>query len=252
MSVEDAYSADRSLAGKLRRRLVRLAARRPARRDPDRPMVSVTFDDVAASAATTGAQILEAHGVRGAFFVSASLAGGQGPMGAYACRDQLLALAAAGHELACHTYSHLDCGQADATAIAADVDRNQMALEAWGAGPSQSFAYPYGDVSLAAKQVLGGRYRILRAVHPGLVRQGTDLNQAPSVSLEGPHAAETAHRWLDRAVKAKAWLILCGHDIADPHSAWGCAPSVLEGLVRAAIAAGCDVVTVAEGARRLA
>lgn len=252
MSVQDAYSADRSLAGKLRRRLVRLAARRPARRGADRPMVSFTFDDIAASAATTGAAILEAQGVRGSYFISAGLAGGRGPMGAYAARDAILALQAAGHELACHTYSHLDCGQADAAAIAADAERNQAALRAWGVRPSQTFAYPYGDVSLAAKRALGGRYSLLRALHPGLVGRGTDLNQVPSVSLEGPRAAQTALHWLKRAVESRTWLILCGHDIADQHSPWGCAPAVLDELVRAALAAGCDVVTVAEGARRLA
>ena len=48
MSDIPAYSADRSLKGKLRRRLVRLAERRPAKRAPDRPMVSFSFDDAPA------------------------------------------------------------------------------------------------------------------------------------------------------------------------------------------------------------
>jgi peptidoglycan/xylan/chitin deacetylase (PgdA/CDA1 family) len=151
MSEAPAYSADRSLKGKLRRRLVRLAERRPARRGPARPMVSFSFDDAPATAVVEGRAALEAHGLRGTYFVAAGLAGTTGPMGANAAAEALMDAAAAGHELACHTFSHLDCGRADRRTIEADVDRNATALGAWGAAPATTFAYPYGDVSLAAK-----------------------------------------------------------------------------------------------------
>ena len=67
----EAYSADRSLKGKLRRRLAKLAVRRPATVALDRPMVSFCFDDAPATAADAGAALLEAGGLRGTYFICA-------------------------------------------------------------------------------------------------------------------------------------------------------------------------------------
>ena len=60
-----------------------------------------------------------------------------------------------------------------------------------------------------------------------------------------------ALKWLDRAHARNAWLILYTHDVARQPSAWGCTTGALERLVDGAILAGFDVVTVAEGARRI-
>jgi hypothetical protein len=49
----------------------------------------------------------------------------------------------------------------------------------------------------------------------------------------------------------KAWLILYTHDVSDTPSQWGCSTAALERLVDGAVNAGFDVVTVAEGARRI-
>ena len=182
----EAHSADRSIRGKLRRRLARLQERRPARVALERPMVSLSFDDAPQSAAYKGAAILQSRGLRGTYFISAGLAGEDGPMGRNATVKDIAVLSAAGHEVACHTFSHLDCGQADGPTIAADVARNTAALESLGLPEPVTFAYPYGDVSVAAKKALGGRFALLRALHHGLIEDGTDLNQAPAVGVEGP------------------------------------------------------------------
>jgi peptidoglycan/xylan/chitin deacetylase (PgdA/CDA1 family) len=248
----EVYSADRSLKGKLRRRLARLQARRPAARGPGRPMVSICFDDAPVSAAETGAAILEARGVRGTWFISMGLAGQDGPMGPNADAAHVKALMAAGHEIGCHTFSHLDCGQAPAGLATGDVEQNRAALQALGAPDPTAFAYPYGDVSAPAKMALGARFGLLRALHHGLIGQGSDLNQAPAVGIEGPDGEETARGWLKRAVAERAWLILYTHDVRPYPSPFGCTPDALERLVDEAIAGGAEIVTVAEGCRRLA
>ena len=251
MDIELVYQPDRTLKGKLRRRLVRLAHRRAAQVSLKRPMISFSFDDAPASAASTGAEILEAHGHRGAYYISAALAGHDGPMGRYANAEEIARLVAAGHEIACHTYSHLDCGQADGVEAADDADLNAEVLAAWGAGPLTSFAYPYGDVCGEAKQALSARFTTLRALHHGLIETGADLNQAPAVGIEGPDGEQIALRWMMRAAARKAWLILYTHDVADPPSPWGCTPAALTRLVEAAGKLGFDVVKVAEGAARI-
>jgi peptidoglycan/xylan/chitin deacetylase (PgdA/CDA1 family) len=248
----EAYRPDRSLRGKLRRRLARLVARRPVRGQLQRPLLSITFDDVPESGCERGAALLEARGARGTFFVAAGLCGTEGPMGRYATAAQLRGLLARGHELACHTFSHLDCGAAGAPAIRAELERSAAALAELGAPPPRSFAFPYGDVSATAKQTLAGRFDLLRAVHPGLVERGTDLHQAPAVGLEGPAGATRALRLLDRAAARRAWLIAFTHDVAEEPSPWGCTPAELVRLLDRAAALGVELVTVAQGLQRLA
>lgn len=251
MTSADQYQVDRSLTAKLRRRLVRLVERRPAKVTLDRAMVSFAFDDVPVSALIHGAKTLESRGLRGTFFVSAGLAGQDSGMGPYATADDWRSLTAEGHELGCHTYSHLDCGSADEAAIVADVDRNQDAIAEWGGSQFSSFAYPYGDVSRAAKRVAGRRFKLARGVHRGVIETGVDLNQAPAIGIEGPAGGIHARRWLEYAVSRKAWIIFFTHDISADPSAMGCTPAILREVVDRARSFGCDIVTVAQGAERI-
>jgi peptidoglycan/xylan/chitin deacetylase (PgdA/CDA1 family) len=244
--------ADPSLRGKLRRREARLRRRRGLGASPSRPIVSFTFDDIPESAAQAGAGALEARGLRGTFYVSASLIGRDGPMGRYASGEDIRRLALAGHEIGCHTYTHLECGPAEADRIQRDVDINAAALmELCGHAP-ETFAYPFGDVSATAKAELAPRFRLLRALHPGLARRGADLNQAPSVTVAGPDGEACAAAWIDRAATRRAWLILCLHDVADDPSPWGCTPDGLSRLIARAVAWGCEVLPVAAALDRLA
>lgn len=248
--VVEAYSPDRSLKGKLRRRWSRLVARRPLAADISRPMVSFTFDDAPESAVRAGAAVLEDEGVRGTFYVCAGLDGKIGPMGRYADTAGYAELANRGHEAACHTYSHLDCGKAAGEVIAQDVARNREALGRQGLA-TRTFAYPYGDVSPQAKAALGDRFTALRALHPGLVRRGADLNQLPAVGIEGPDGEARAAPWIDRAARERAWLILYTHDVQTEPSPWGCTPEALRRLVQRAKAAGCEIAPVAVALDRL-
>jgi peptidoglycan/xylan/chitin deacetylase (PgdA/CDA1 family) len=248
----EAYEPDRSLKGKLRRRLVRLAHRRPAHAAPGGPMVSFSFDDAPLSAAITGAEILGRHGVHGTYYLSAGLAGQDSPMGPILEADDARRLAEAGHEIGCHTHSHLDCGQAAGETAVADVARNGEALTRWSGAAPTTFAYPYGDVSAATKRVLAPRFSLLRALHHGLIEPGADLSQAPAVGIEGPHGEVIARSWLQVAVRRKGWLILYTHDVAETPSPWGCTPQALDRLAAEAVVAGCSIVTVAEGARLVA
>lgn len=245
----EAYAADHSLAGKLRRRAVRLVHRRPLARAPGRPILSMSFDDAPATATAIGAEILEARGARGTFYVSAGLSDTDLPMGLCAGAADYRRLIAAGHEIACHTYSHLDCGQASAEAAAAEVARNARALADLGAYDLDSFAYPYGDVAAGPKRALAKRFSTLRGLHHGLIEKGVDLNQAPAVGIEGPDGEAVARGWLTRAAARKAWMILYTHDVRPEPSLWGCTPDALKRLLDEALAAGFEILTVREAAK---
>ena len=247
----EAYQADSSWRGKLRRRAVRFASRSPARA-PAMPMVSFAFDDVPASATDTGAAILERHGLKGTFYVAAALAGADAATGPIADVAAFRRLAAAGHEIGCHTYSHLDCGQASVCDAVEDVARNADTLLGWGLPRPSTFAYPFGDVAPATKRALAARFELLSraAPRPRRRRGRTSTRPRRSVSrvrtAKGPRCAG----WTARP-RRRAWLILCMHDVAKTPSPWGCTPATLERLASTAVHSGFEVVTVAEGVRRL-
>lgn len=245
----EVYSADRSVKGKLRRRYAKLTHRRPARLSLDRPMITFAFDDAPATAATAGAEILEERGLKGTYFTAVGLAGQDSPFGVYASNEDTRRLHAAGHEIACHTYSHLDCGKAAGARILDDVSRNDGELKSLGVR-AQTFAFPYGDVSPVSKKVLAPRFTLLRALHHGLIKSGTDLNQAPAVGIEGEDGEPIASRWIDAAAGHNAWLILFTHDVAKTPSPFGCTPGALARLADKAIQSGFEVVTAAQGAQR--
>jgi peptidoglycan/xylan/chitin deacetylase (PgdA/CDA1 family) len=244
--------ADASLRGKLRRRRARLWRSRPLRIAPPLPIVSFTFDDIAESAAEAGAAALEAQGARGSFYVSTALCGREGPMGRYADAEAIKRLARSGHEIGCHTYTHLECGPADPDRLTREIEINAASLaELCGAAP-ETFAYPLGDVSAPAKRELAPRFRLLRALHPGLVSRGSDLDQAPSVTVDGPDGEARGAMWIERAARRRGWLILCLHDVAEAPSPWGCTPGALERLIELAQRAGCEILPVARALDRLA
>lgn len=239
------YTPDVSLKGKLRRRFARLTHRRPARLGLTRPTVSFTFDDIPASAGHAGAETLETHDARGTFYVCAGLFGQDGHMGLFADSSEIGDLIRRGHEVAGHTFGHLDCHQTPEAELIADLDANDAALHGLGAAPIH-FAYPYGEVSPRAKALLAGRYASLRGVHKGLVHDGGDLNQLPGIGIEGPDGEALARQWIDRAVSENAWLILYTHDVREAPSPWGCTPDALSRLIAHARATGCDIRTVGE------
>lgn len=244
------YSADRSIVGKLRRRLARAVMRKPAHLDTRRPLLTISFDDAPASAADTGAAILARHGILGTYFISAGLMGRDSHLGTFARVDEVKKLHAAGHEIACHTYSHLDCGRASAADIAGNIEQNQRVLKHMCIPQPVTFAYPYGDVSPQAKKLLNGQYLAARALHPGVIVSGVDLNQAPAVGIEGVDGEDNAVAWLERAARVRAWLVLYTHDVREHPSDWGCTPDALERIIAKALSLGFETVTFAEGARR--
>ena len=245
------YHADRSLKGKLRRKALRLMHRRPARGRLERPMISFSFDDAPVSAFAAGAQVLERHGVRGVYFVCAGTAGQTGFVGPLGEREHARQAQAAGHEIACHTFSHLDCARADRTALADDLRRNASAFETWGLPAAETFAYPFGEVAGPAKQFVANRFTLARAIHAGLIEPGSDLAQAPAVGIEDEHGEARAMHWIETAIRRRAWVILFTHGVEDALTRYGCTTAALERLVAGALARGMDVVTTSEGVRRM-
>ncbi len=250
MSVHDAYVPPRDLASKLRRRMTQWRAARPVDLRFAAPMLSVCFDDFPVSAAEHGAQVLERHGGRGTFYAAAGLAEQDGPSGCNFTPAHARALAAAGHEIGCHTFSHHDCARRDVLASLHDLARNRDALTAMGCDAPRTLAYPYGETRGALKRRLPARFAAARGVLPGLNHGPADLAQLRAYPLFGPGAMVRVHAALRRAVKQKAWLIVFTHDVAPQPSPWGTSIAALDALAASAREAGVAIVPVREALRR--
>lgn len=230
----EAYSPPRHLLAKVQRRLTQRRAARPATLHFEQPILSITFDDFPASAAREGAQILESHGARGVFYAAAGLAEQDGPSGRNFSAADLKRLAAAGHEIGCHSYAHNDCAKRPVFETLQDFAKNRDALTAMGlTEAAHSLAYPYGETTSALKRSLPPRFSSARGVMPGLNVGPADLAQLRAYAMFGePFAA--MRRELKQAARRNAWVIGFTHDVADAPSPWGTRSAELDALLRMA------------------
>jgi len=216
------------------------------------PLVTFTFDDVPASACEIGAPILEDHGARGTFYVAGGHCGTAGPNGTpRASIDQLRTVWQNGHEIGCHTFSHVTVRHLKPDELARELKRNQAVLKKIDDTiAARNFAYPYGDLSVRSKRYLESRFDSCRSGHAGVNADVADLGAL--------HACPLQNSSLDRikiadliaqTVAACGWLIFCSHDVADHTGRYGVSPTLLEWTVGAVKKSGCALATVAEGLR---
>ncbi len=209
-------------------------------------VVSFTFDDAPASACEAGAHALEHNGVRGTFYIAGGLTDQHEEGKPCHSRAHLQALLSAGHELGCHSFSHVRCDTLTAPALTAELDRNAAFLAELGLDPAQlNFAFPFGAYAYNAKRICSHRFRSCRITGGGTHEGQADLNALKTHRLyDLPLDAEDYDSLLARTARNKGWLIVNTHDVENPPSRFGYTPERLEHAVAAALAAGCQVLPV--------
>jgi peptidoglycan/xylan/chitin deacetylase (PgdA/CDA1 family) len=202
-----------ALQGRVSNRLARHFRAAPHRLPAHAPMVSFTFDDAPDSAAGEGA----------------------------------------GHEIACHTFSHQSAVNLDEAAMAREIERNRSHFRGIDSSITlENFAYPYGIASVWRKPQLAKTFRSARGILPGVNRDVIDLQflrASPLVDCEIDIAG--VDRYFDEAVESGGWLIFYGHDVADAPSPYGCTPDLMRHALQAAGKRDMPIVTVAEALRRI-
>ncbi|WP_409191091.1 polysaccharide deacetylase family protein [Bradyrhizobium sp. RDM4] len=225
----------------------------PHRLPAHAPMVSFTFDDAPDSAAGVGASLLEEHGGRGTFYLAGSLIDQPGDHWHGLSNDAIVGLHRSGHEIACHTFSHLRAVDLDQAAMAREIEQNRNYFHRLD--PSirlENFAYPYGLASVSRKPQLAKIFRSARGILPGVNRDVIDLQflrASPLVHCEIDTAG--VDRYFDEATASGGWLIFYGHDVVDQPSPYGCTPALLRHALKAAETRNMPIVTVAEALRRI-
>ncbi|WP_034291974.1 polysaccharide deacetylase family protein [Herbaspirillum sp. RV1423] len=234
------------LALRISRRLAQHAYKEMLPLCADIGVVSFTFDDAPASACEAGARTLERHGARGTFYVAGGLTGSLEEGKPCHTRDHLLALLAAGHELGCHSYSHIRCDTLTAPELERELDRNAAFLAEFGVDSATlDFAYPFGAYAYNAKRICSKRFRSSRITGGGAHEDYADLNALKTHRLYDIAVdAEDYETLLERTSRQKGWLIVNTHDVENPPSRYGTTPERLERAIAAALAAGCKVLPV--------
>jgi len=236
------------IRGKLSRLLARHLRTKTLVMQNRTPLVSFTFDDVAASACTTGASLLGRYDVRGTFYISGGICGALSPAGRLATIEELKFLQRIGHEIACHTYSHAAVPLISYEELGKELELNRQFLDSLvGDDINRNFAYPYGYLSFGTKTYLTQRFSSCRSLTRGINSGVVDLGALKSYSLEGPLPSRDAIRTIiTEAVRLNGWVLFCSHDVKDAPSRYGVTPENLAFTIENALSAGCRIVTVSK------
>ncbi len=196
-------------------------------------VVSFTFDDFPKSALTAGGSILERHGARGTYYVASKLAKTDGAVGRLFDVEDISAAHLNGHEIGCHTYTHLKCSEAEKSSMITEVRANAAALSSMIKGfVPKNFAYPYGAVSPLAKRVLKPYFSSCRGIRPGINEGTLDLSELLANSVYASTFDETRMCGLiDQSSAVGGWLIFYTHDVCETPSPYGCKPEQWETIV---------------------
>ena len=222
-----------SVAARIVREIGGFLCTRPAKINWPGGVVSFTFDDFPRSAWLNGGAILDQYDRRGTYYTAMGLAGTVGNLGPFFEIEDLQAAHARGHEIACHTHSHRDCGRAAPGEIAAEIKANSAALAlALDGAAIANFAYPFGGVSLSAKHALAGRFASCRGTGRGINHGTVDLADLFSTSIYSrDFDRNRLCQLIEDAQAHSGWLIFYTHDVADEPSPFGCTPAQFQSIV---------------------
>jgi peptidoglycan/xylan/chitin deacetylase (PgdA/CDA1 family) len=220
------------------------------------PVFSFTFDDIPASAAGTGARLLEDAGARGTFYVAPGIAGtteAGSPGDPRATLEEVAGLHARGHEIGCHSFSHRRRAAWESPEdLAADCARAREVLSGVTGRAIEHFSYPYGEHSLSTKRLLGDDYATLRLTEGGLNLGRTDVRmlRAESLYSQGLDRASLS-RVIDRCAAEGGWLVFYTHGVVPRPNPVGISPDDLAWVIERCRGRG-DILTVGNALARYA
>ena len=205
-------------------------------------VVSLTFDDSVSDQAQ-GAEILEAHGMRGTFYVISGRVGNQNSLSF----DQLRAMQANGHEIGGHTLGHVDLLTVDTNTSLRQLCQSRYDLMNQGLA-IMSFAYPFGSprkespyLSEVESMVRGCGYNSARG--SGDLLSGSSCISCPTAetmpptdgyhiktvgSIQSTTTLDTMKEYVAQAERnGGGWVPIVMHHVCDGCSSNSIAPALL-------------------------
>lgn len=217
------------------------------------PLVSFTFDICPDSAYTNGASILEDHGIHGTFYISSGICDTKDTYWHVITPEQVRALHDHGHEIGCHTFSHVNVETLSASGINEECRLNHNLLRRLcGDIQLTNFCYPFGSVSLPRKLQLQKKFDSCRGIDEGVNVGKVDLGLLKVVELSNrtltPEKLQTVLR---ETCDRNGWLIFYSLDIADPPTFMGCSPAFLRSTIETVQSMGVACTTIHDGLRQI-
>lgn len=235
----------RSQLGKARQLVLSAVHSRPISLANRGPVVSFCFDDFPRTAYAVGGAILTSFGARGTYYAALGLMNTQNELGDQFTRKDLDSLLADGHELACHTFSHISCRGVPLRAFERDVQKGRNAIREMTGRDPDDFAYPFGHVTVAAKKQVGMQMGSCRGTYGGVNGPTADLNLLRANSLYGDiDRLPEIESLLAENAQRQVWLIFYTHDVRGNPSRFGCTPALLERTASCAVQRGYRIFPV--------
>jgi peptidoglycan/xylan/chitin deacetylase (PgdA/CDA1 family) len=160
---------------------------------PKKPII-LTFDDGSLDNYQIAFPLLREFGMKAVFFVLADKniksnvweSGNGISMIPLMDPYQILEIHTAGFEIGSHSLTHLQLPKISHTTAYDEISRSRMLLEILINAPVLSFAYPYGLLNNAVKQiVIDAGYSVGCAVYSGPASFGTDLFEIRRIPISG-------------------------------------------------------------------
>jgi len=232
------------LTRRIVRRLTPLLARRDIKFKLNQPIISISFDDFPQSVMDNALPLLDEHQWKATFYVAAGLEGITNHLGRHFDAKDIKKLVAEGHEIGCHSYSHINILEVSDDDLKKEIDLNAAALEALGVPPLTSFAYPYGETAKMQKQRLETQFSNMRGIMPGMNYNKADLNQIKSMQVYNGADIDRAIKTIKSLDEKPGWLTLFTHDVRSQPSEYGCTTDDFMRVCEAITQSGAEVLPI--------
>jgi peptidoglycan/xylan/chitin deacetylase (PgdA/CDA1 family) len=228
---------------------------KPFRMQNRAPVVSFTFDDVPESAFINGVPILEERGIYGTFYIASGTCDSIDfdTHWHLLSVDQVSLLHERGHEIGCHTFSHVNIETLSAAGLDEECRKNHNLLRRiCGDIQLTNFCYPFGRVNLLRKLQLQKRFDTCRGVSEGVNFGTIDLGLLKIIGLYNQTLTpERLQRVLSETCDRNGWLIFCMHDVVDSPSWIGGSPDLLRSTIERVQAMGLSCVPVRDALKHI-
>jgi peptidoglycan/xylan/chitin deacetylase (PgdA/CDA1 family) len=238
----------RATLGEMRRTVISSAFERRIALGSSGPIVSFTFDDFPRSALAVGGELLKSFGARGTYYAAIGLMNSVTELGEQFRREDVESLLRDGHELGHHTFGHISCRSVPARSFREEVKKGRTAIEKLtGYWTPSNFAYPFGEVTLGAKRLVGAEVASSRGIWPGFNGPLVNLSLLRANSLYGDRAScPKVQELILENERRRSWIIFYSHDVHSVPSRYGCTPDLLEFAVSFALQRKARVLTIAD------
>ncbi|MFK5978995.1 MAG: polysaccharide deacetylase family protein [Rhizobiaceae bacterium] len=233
------------LISRVERKLVKIVPKHKQFIKGNEAVVSFSFDDFPVSAFNNAGAVLEKYGMNATYYVASNLMGTTSDGMAICTQENVRDTFDSGHEIGCHTFAHLDCQSVLAGALEDDLKASSQAIKGLTGIIPSSFAFPFGKISFASRNIVSKHFRVARGISGGVNYGNCDLLNLRANSIYSASFLMSKNRaLLQEAQRKKGWLIFYTHDVTSNPGNFGCTLDEFTQVVELVAQSGVKVLPV--------